>query len=108
MKKITLIPLLVFIVACHSVRIPTKYGTASVDSIGQKVSIGGLQMGEDGTLSVTNYNLDQVSGIQAIGAVAAQAFAAGAMGAQNPNAPVGVVRLVPLTNGLFRLERPLP
>lgn len=52
-------------------------------------SIGMVEYGTNGTFRVSNYNLDQVSGIQAIGQIAVQAIQAGTMLANRTNQTVG-------------------
>lgn len=68
---------------CHIITIPTPSGNAVVRSFGQRVTIGGLSWTPNGALTVSNYNLDQVSGIQAVGQIAIQAAQIGAFAAMH-------------------------
>lgn len=86
MKRfVCLAPLLALATGCHVITLTTPQGgTAKVSSFGQKASLGSLEYDPNtGRLLVTNYNLDQVSGIQAVGQIAIQAAQAGAFAAQH-------------------------
>lgn len=62
MKKIlALAAVSLLLTACHSIRIPTPYGVASVDSFGQKTRITEMSWSKDGTLTLKGYNNDQTT-----------------------------------------------
>jgi hypothetical protein len=65
--------------ACHSITVTLSDGTvAKVSSFGQKTTIGGLRYSTNG-VTLTNYNNDQVSALQAAFAAGLAAAKAGAI-----------------------------
>ncbi len=81
MKRYLLFVVIPLLAGCHSISVSFPNGAkASVSSIGQRVTIGNLSFSTNGVISVTNYNNDQVAGLQA-------AFAAGLQAASKAALP---------------------
>lgn len=82
--KLRLASLLAIVLCgCHSIQLPVgpTGAVAKFKSFGQKVTIGEASYSTNGTLMLKGYNLDQVSGINAMSTLINGAIIAGGQAA---------------------------